>query len=59
MIRYLLDTNIVIYVVKKHPLGILQTFNKNSGGMARHRCQGGAISIMAFSSLTQRDGHQV
>ena len=59
MIRYLLDTNIVIYVVKKHPLGIPQTFNKNSGRMARHRGQGGAISIMASSSLTQRDGHQV
>jgi len=34
MIRYLLDTNIVIYVIKKRPLEMLQTFNKNSGRMA-------------------------
>lgn len=34
MIRYLLDTNIVIYVIKKRPLEVLQTFNKNSGRMA-------------------------
>jgi len=34
MIRYLLDTNIVIYVIKKRPLEIMQTFNKHSGRMA-------------------------
>lgn len=34
MIRYLLDTNIVIYVIKKRPLEVLQAFNKNSGRMA-------------------------
>ena len=34
MIRYLLDTNIVIYVIKKRPLEVLKTFNKNSGRMA-------------------------
>ena len=34
MIRYLLDTNFVIYVIKKRPLEVLQTFNKNSGRMA-------------------------
>lgn len=34
MIRYLLDTNIVIYVIKKRPLEVMQTFNKNSGRMA-------------------------
>lgn len=34
MIRYLLDTNIVIYVIKKRPLEMLQTFNKNSGRMS-------------------------
>lgn len=34
MIRYLLDTNMVIYVIKKRPLEALQTFNMNSGRMA-------------------------
>ncbi len=34
MIRYLLDTNIVIYVIKKRPLEVLQAFNKNSRRMA-------------------------
>lgn len=34
MIRYLLDTNIVIYVIKKRPVEILQAFNENSGRMA-------------------------
>ena len=34
MIRYLLDTNIVIYVIKKRPLEVMQTFNNNSGRMA-------------------------
>ena len=34
MIRYLLDTNIVIYVIKKRPLEVMQTFNKHSGRMA-------------------------
>lgn len=34
MIRYLLDTNIVIYVMKKRPIEILQTFNENSGRIA-------------------------
>lgn len=31
MMRYLLATNIVIYVIKKRPLEALQMFNKNSG----------------------------
>jgi tRNA(fMet)-specific endonuclease VapC len=34
MIRYLLDTNIVIYVIKKRPIEVLQAFNKNGGRMA-------------------------
>ena len=34
MIRYLLDTNIVIYVIKKRPLEVMQTFNNNSGRMS-------------------------
>lgn len=34
MIRYLLDTNIVIYVIKRRPIEILQTFNENTGRMA-------------------------
>ena len=34
MIRYLLDTNIVIYVIKKRPIEAMQTFNKNTSRMA-------------------------
>ena len=34
MIRYLLDTNIVIYVFKKRPIEVLLEFKKNSGRMA-------------------------
>jgi tRNA(fMet)-specific endonuclease VapC len=34
VIRYLLDTNIVIYVIKKRPVEVLQSFNENSGRMA-------------------------
>lgn len=34
MIRYLLDTNIVIYVIKRRPIELLQTFNENTGRMA-------------------------
>ena len=34
MLRYLLDTNIVIYVIKRRPLSALQLFNDNEGRMA-------------------------
>lgn len=34
MLRYLLDTNIIIYVMKRRPLEILGTFNENSGRIA-------------------------
>jgi len=34
MLRYLLDTNIVIYVIKNKPLSALQLFNENAGHMA-------------------------
>lgn len=34
MLRYLLDTNIVIYVVKRRPLQALEIFNQNAGRMA-------------------------
>lgn len=34
MIRYLLDTNIVIYVIKRRPVEVLDTFNQHSGRMA-------------------------
>ncbi len=43
MIRYLLDTNIVIYVIKRRPIEILQTFNENTGRMA--------ISAITLSEL--------
>ena len=34
MLRYLLDTNIVIYVLKRRPVEVLGTFNANAGRMA-------------------------
>lgn len=34
MLRYLLDTNIVIYVLKHRPVEVLTTFNTNASRMA-------------------------
>lgn len=34
MLRYLLDTNIVIYVLKRRPLEVLSTFNAHASRMA-------------------------
>ena len=34
MLRYLLDTNIVIYVIKQKPLSALKVFNEHAGHMA-------------------------
>lgn len=34
MLRYLLDTNIVIYVIKNKPVSALKTFNEHAGHMA-------------------------
>jgi tRNA(fMet)-specific endonuclease VapC len=34
MLRYLLDTNIVIYVLKRRPLAVLPKFNANASRMA-------------------------
>ena len=34
MLRYLLDTNIVIYVLKRRPVEVLSTFNANTTRMA-------------------------
>jgi tRNA(fMet)-specific endonuclease VapC len=34
MLRYLLDTNIVIYVLKRRPVQVLSTFNTNASRMA-------------------------
>ena len=34
MIRYLLDTNIVIYVIKRRPIEVLDKFNANATRMA-------------------------
>ncbi len=31
MLKYMLDTNICIYVIKKKPLGALSTFNQHAG----------------------------
>ncbi|OAI13146.1 MULTISPECIES: type II toxin-antitoxin system tRNA(fMet)-specific endonuclease VapC [Methylomonas] len=34
MLKYLLDTNIVIYVIKRRPIEVLATFNRHHGRMA-------------------------
>lgn len=34
MLKYLLDTNIVIYVIKRRPLPVLEVFNRHHGRMA-------------------------
>jgi len=34
MLNYLLDTNIVIYVIKRRPVEVLEVFNQHSGRMA-------------------------
>ena len=43
MLRYLLDTNICIYVIKRRPQELLETFNGHAGQMA--------ISAITFSEL--------
>ncbi|MBU4423418.1 MAG: type II toxin-antitoxin system VapC family toxin [Gammaproteobacteria bacterium] len=43
MLRYLLDTNIVIYVVKRRPVEVMPIFNANAGRMA--------ISAITLSEL--------
>ena len=43
MLRYLLDTNTVIYVIKKRPIEVLEIFNEQGGHMA--------ISAITLSEL--------
>ena len=43
MLRYLLDTNIVIYVLKRRPIEVLALFNENASRMA--------ISAITLSEL--------
>jgi tRNA(fMet)-specific endonuclease VapC len=43
MLKYLLDTNIVIYVIKRRPVEVLQMFNANASRMA--------ISVVTLAEL--------
>lgn len=43
MLKYLLDTNIVIYVIKRRPIEVMGLFNENAGRMA--------ISAITLSEL--------
>jgi tRNA(fMet)-specific endonuclease VapC len=43
MIKYLLDTNIVIYVIKRRPIEVMRTFNLHATRMA--------ISVITLSEL--------
>ena len=33
MLKYMLDTNIVIYVIKRRPVELLDVFNRHAGQM--------------------------
>ncbi|MBL8329334.1 MAG: tRNA(fMet)-specific endonuclease VapC [Rubrivivax sp.] len=43
MLKYLLDTNIAIYVIKRRPIEVMGVFNENAGRMA--------ISAISLSEL--------
>ncbi len=43
MIKYLLDTNIVIYVIKRRPIEVIEVFNQHASRMA--------ISVITLSEL--------
>lgn len=43
MLKYLLDTNIVIYVIKRRPIDVMRVFNENAGRLA--------ISAITLSEL--------
>jgi tRNA(fMet)-specific endonuclease VapC len=43
MLKYLLDSNIVIYVIKRRPIEVMSVFNENAGRMA--------ISAITLSEL--------
>lgn len=43
MLKYLLDTNIVVYVIKRRPIEVMGLFNENAGRMA--------ISAITLSEL--------
>ena len=43
MLKYLLDTNIVIYVIKRRPIEVLQTFNLHASRMA--------VSVVTLAEL--------
>ena len=43
MLKYMLDTNIVIYVIKAHPIELLSVFNQHIGRMS--------ISSITFAEL--------
>ena len=43
MLKYLLDTNIVIYVIKRRPIQVLAMFNQHAGRMA--------ISVVTLAEL--------
>ncbi|MDP2827629.1 MAG: type II toxin-antitoxin system VapC family toxin [Sulfuricellaceae bacterium] len=34
MLKYLLDTNVVIYIIKRRPLQVMEVFNRHHGRMA-------------------------
>ena len=50
MLRYLLDTNIVIYVLKRRPIEVLATFNAHASRMA--------ISSITLAELLHGDGDE-
>jgi predicted nucleic acid-binding protein len=55
MLRYLLDTNMVIYVLKRRPLEVLTTFNANASRMA----VSSITSKRKLSDCQQRRNHRI
>jgi tRNA(fMet)-specific endonuclease VapC len=52
MLKYLLDTNIVIYVIKRRPIEVLGTFNQHAGEMAIS-----AITLAELHHGTAKSAH--
>lgn len=57
MLKYLLDTNIAIYVIKRRPVEVMGVFNENAGRMAisaitlSELCHGAEKSARASQNL--------
>ena len=51
MLRYLLDTNIVIYVLKRRPVEVLATFNANANRIAISTTAAVAVAAITIAVI--------